>query len=56
MEIFKGKKTTTNFSIKIIFLLYRQYSDEDDDNDSPLSDYGRSQSTSRVYSFNNYHQ
>ncbi|CAF1094059.1 unnamed protein product [Rotaria sordida] len=36
------------------------YSDEDDDNDSPLSDHSsleqRTQPSSRLYNFNNYHQ
>jgi hypothetical protein len=58
MKIYKGKKKKSIFSKNNFSFFYynRQYTDEDDGNDSPLSDSGRPQSSSRVYNFNYYHQ
>jgi hypothetical protein len=54
LEICRGnKKNLIILFRKFLFSLNRQYSDEEDDNDSPLSDNGRPQPPTR---FSNRHQ
>ena len=39
-----------NYQLNLFLVFNRPYSDEDDENDSPLSD----NAGSRIYNFNNY--